>query len=142
MWLRAGFRINCFNNISTLLWDKFLCNVAYSAPCTVWKKNVQGMLKDFGTRNVVSNCAREAFCVGCTYKVSFSFSDPMQYVIKFGHMMPLARPSMLQDHEKKRKSEVAFINDAVCKMGKCLTICTPFNQVLVDVIRKREFDWI
>jgi len=118
------------------------CNVAFSAPCTVWKKNVQKMLKDPGTRNVVSNCAKEAFHVGCTYKVSFSFTDPIQYIIKFGHKMPLARPSMLQDHKKKRKSEIDFINGAVCEMGKRLTVCTPFNQVLVDIIRKRELDWI
>lgn len=142
IWSRAGFKIEIFNNISTLIWDKFLCNVAYSAPCTVWNRNVEQILKDIGTRNVVSNCAKEAFNVGCAYKVSFSFTDPTQYIIKFGHKMPLANPSMFQDHKNKKKSEIDFINGAVCKMGKYFSISTPFNQVLSEIVLKREYDWI
>ena len=37
LWKKAGFNANYYNDIHQLIWEKFLCNVFLSAPCTAFE---------------------------------------------------------------------------------------------------------
>lgn len=50
----------------------------------------------------------------------------------------LLKPSMLQDLEKKQKSEIDYINGVVSSKGKEVNIPTPFNDLLVLLVKKAE----
>jgi len=50
----------------------------------------------------------------------------------------LLRASMLQDLEKGRKTEIDAINGYVVDRGRQVTVATPFNQLIVDLIRAAE----
>ena len=52
--------------------------------------------------------------------------------------MPNAKPSMLLDHESKRKSEIDFINGKVAEMGNDLDMPTPYNLMLSEIIKIKE----
>lgn len=49
-----------------------------------------------------------------------------------------AKASMLQDLEKKRKTEVSMINGFVCETGDRFGIETPFNDRVVEIVSKIE----
>ena len=36
VWSKAGFTTKVFEDINQLVWEKFICNVTFSAPCTVY----------------------------------------------------------------------------------------------------------
>ena len=36
VWKGAGFNVRAFEDINQLIWEKFICNCTYSAPCTVF----------------------------------------------------------------------------------------------------------
>ena len=53
---------------------------------------------------------QEAYAVGLAKGIPFSFEDPIDYVTDFAKRVGSAKPSMLQDFEAKKKTEIAFIN--------------------------------
>ncbi|TKC19083.1 ketopantoate reductase family protein [Robertmurraya kyonggiensis] len=48
------------------------------------------------------------------------------------------KASMLQDLEKNRKSEIDYINGFVCKKGEEVGIKTPFNNLVVKLVKEAE----
>ena len=102
-WEKAGFTSKGFEDIQQLIWEKFICNVAYSGPCSVFEKPIGEILADDDMKKVSLGCALEARKIGDHKKINFSFEDTTKYVIDFGNKMPLSKPSMLQDVEAKRK---------------------------------------
>lgn len=51
------------------------------------------------------------------------------------------RTSMVQDLDKKQKTEIDFINGHVVKIGKSLGIPTPNNEDIVREVKRRETDF-
>lgn len=50
----------------------------------------------------------------------------------------LLKASMLQDLEKKRKTEIDFLNGIVCDRGAAHGIPTPFNDMVRKVVKEEE----
>jgi 2-dehydropantoate 2-reductase len=50
----------------------------------------------------------------------------------------LLRASMLQDLEKGRKSEIDAINGYVVDRGRAVAVGTPFNRLIVDLVKTAE----
>jgi 2-dehydropantoate 2-reductase len=87
---------------------------------------------------IATGCTREAYACGQAQGIQFGFSDVLHYVTQFGQGMPLARPSMLLDHQARRVSEIDAINGMVPLLGRELNIPTPYNDTMAAVVRKRE----
>jgi 2-dehydropantoate 2-reductase len=45
------------------------------------------------------------------------------------------RPSLLQDVMRGRRTEIDFLNGAVCERGRRLGVKTPFNDAIVEIVR-------
>ncbi|MEZ5825468.1 MAG: 2-dehydropantoate 2-reductase [Geminicoccaceae bacterium] len=138
LWRDAGFDVRQFADINRLIWEKFVCNVAFSAPCTVFGRTIGELMADPKSWKIAQACAREAYELGRAKGVNFSFDDPESYVGAFGGNMPNARPSMLLDHDAKRVSEIDAINGMVATLGTELGIPTPYNETLSAIVEARE----
>ena len=68
----------------------------------------------------------------------FEFDDPVAYVTEFGRRMPDARPSMLQDPQARRRSEIDAINGAVAPLAAAAGLVAPYNETISAVVRARE----
>jgi len=138
VWQEAGFNAKAFADIDQLIWGKYICNVAFSGPCTVFDYTLGELMADSAAWAIAQGCAREVQALGQEKNIEFTFDDPIEYITAFGHKMPDARPSMLLDHHAKRLSEIDAINGMAVELGKQLGIATPYNEVLTAVIRQRE----
>ena len=138
VWQEAGFNAKAFEDIDQLIWGKYICNVAFSGPCTVFDYTLGELMADPTAWAIAQGCALEVQALGQEKKIEFTFADPIEYITAFGHKMPDARPSMLLDHHAKRPSEIDAINGMAVELGKQLNIPTPYNEVLTAVIRQRE----
>ena len=138
VWQAAGFNARAFEDIHQLIWEKFLCNVAFSAPCTVFNCTVGELMANPVWWEIATGCVREAFACGLAQGIRFGFDDVVQYVTSFGAGMPLARPSMLLDHHARRVSEIDAINGMVPVLGRELGIPTPYNDAMSAVVRRHE----
>ena len=140
-WSQAGFNAQAYPDIEQLIWEKFICNVAYSAPCTVFNLSVKQLLSDSHASMVSQQCAREAWQVAKAKKINLSFEAPIEYVTAFGLKVGDAKPSMLLDHIAKRRSEISAINGRVPVVAEEMGLDAPFNKVLAAVILSREKNW-
>ncbi len=138
VWQDAGFNAQAFDDIDELIWGKYICNVSFSGPCTVFDKTLGELMADPVTWAIARGCALEVYALAKAKGVSVKYDDPIEYVTAFGNKMPDARPSMLLDHHARRRSEIDAINGMVVEIGRELGIPTPYNEVLTAVIRQRE----
>lgn len=138
VWQEAGFKARAFGDINQLIWEKYLCNCTYSAPCTVFDCTIGELMSDSDRFELALKCALEVYEIGKALKINFNFDDPVAYVTEFGARMPHARPSMLLDHHAKRPSEIDAINGMALVLGADLSIPTPYNETLSTIVRDRE----
>ena len=136
--LTAGFQAKAFADIAQLIWEKFLCNVTFSAPCTVFDKTIGQLMADADHWRIALGAMHEAYRIARHRDIPLSFDNPESYVTSFGANMPNARPSMLLDHMAKRPSELEAINGMVPVMGRQDGFDTPYNDTLVAVLNARE----
>jgi 2-dehydropantoate 2-reductase len=82
--------------------------------------------------------ARETAAVARATGIELPYPDPAARVWQHCRDVGNARPSMFQDVERQRPTEVDAINGAVVREGARLGVPTPFNQALLLLIRARE----
>jgi 2-dehydropantoate 2-reductase len=129
VWAGAGFRVRLFDDIDQLVWEKLLCNCAYSGPCGIAECTIGEVMADPDLARVSASCATEVFAMAKKKGVKLGFDDPVAYAREFGSKIPHARPSVLLDLIARRKSEIDVINGA---------IDGPVNQAVTALVRAKE----
>ncbi len=137
-WREAGFNVRAFADIDLMIWEKFLCNVALSAPTAVFDCTVGALMADPAAWAVAQGCLLEAHRVGVAKGIAFRFEDPVAYVEEFASSIPTTSPSMRLDHLAGRASEVDVINGVVVDESRALGWPAPYNETLCAVLRARE----
>lgn len=135
---RRGVKAQAFEDIQQLIWEKFLCNVTFSAPCTVFDVTVGALMAHPERWQIAVSAKREACALAQVLDINLGFDDPEAYVTAFSARMPDARHSMLLDHMAHRPSELNAINGQVLHLGRRHGISTPYNDTPVSVLRQRE----
>ncbi|HEX2200042.1 MAG TPA: 2-dehydropantoate 2-reductase [Burkholderiales bacterium] len=129
VWAGAGFRVRLFDDIDQLVWEKLLCNCAYSGPCAIAECTIGEVMADADLSQVSAACAKEVFSMAKKKGVKLGFDEPVAYARDFGSKIPNARPSVLLDLMARRKSEIDVINGA---------IDGPVNQAVTALVRAKE----
>ena len=91
VWKSAGFRVKLFDDIDQLVWEKLLCNCAYSGPCGITERTVGEVMDDPDAARVSAACATEGFLVARKKGVHLGFDDPVAYVRDFGSIPRVAK---------------------------------------------------
>lgn len=137
-WRAAGFTVQTYDDIDQLVWEKLICNVAFSATCAVTGLTIGGVLEDASAWSVARGCAAEADAVARARGVALSFDDPIAWVHDFGQAIPGARPSMLLDVLAGRPSEVDVINGAIPPLAESLGLSAPVNTTVTALVHALE----
>ncbi len=138
VWRSGGFKVLTFDNIHKMVWEKLICNVAFSGPCTLTGLTIGQVCADANAWSVASVCATEAHTVARAKGIALDIDDPVTYVSDFAAKIPDARPSMLLDHIAGRRCEIDVINGAIPREGARVGIPTPVNDVVCALVRARE----
>ncbi len=138
VWRGAGFRVRCFDDIGQLVWEKLICNCAYSGPCAIAECTTGEVMEDPDLARVSGACASEAFAVARAKGIKLDFDDPVAYVRDFGSKIPKARPSVLLDLMAKRKSEIDVINGSIPRVAKEIGLTAPVNETVTALVRAKE----
>ncbi len=138
IWRSGGFNVNTYDNVHQLVWEKLICNVAFSGPCTVTELPVGDLLDDPEASAISATCATEAYRVAVAKKIPVDFDDPVAYTRTFGSKIPGARPSMFQDFLAGRRCEIDAINGAIPPAAEEEGIEAPANVVVSSLIRSKE----
>jgi 2-dehydropantoate 2-reductase len=137
-WAGAGFKVKVFDDIDQLIWEKLICNCAYSGPCGLMEYTIKQVLDDADMSKVSAACASEGFAVAKAKGVKLDFSDPVAYVRDFGAKIPNSRPSVLLDLMAGRKSEIDVINGSITRVGKQVGVVVPVNETITALVKAKE----
>jgi len=138
LWSGAGFRVKVFDDIDQLVWEKLICNCAYSGPCALGECTTGEVMGDPDLSRVSAACATEAFEVALKKKIKLTFDDPVAYVRDFGAKIPKARPSVLLDLIAGRRSEISVINGSIPRVAKELGMSAPVNETVTALVQAKE----
>jgi 2-dehydropantoate 2-reductase len=137
-WKGAGFKVKVFDDIDQLVWEKLICNCAYSGPCALSEGTIAEVMNDPDLSRISADCAREGFAVAKKKGVKLGFDDPVAYIRDFGSKIPNARPSVLLDLLLKKKSEIDVINGSIPRVAKSLGMEAPVNETVTALVRAKE----
>lgn len=138
LWRTAGFDAAAVGDILAMQWEKLICNVAYSAPCALTGMTVGEAMDDPAVGPVTRSAAIEAWTVARARGIPLSFVDPVAHVRAFAARMPLARPSVLQDLQAGRLTEVGVINGSIVREAAKAGMAAPVNATLTGLVQALE----
>ncbi len=138
IWRSAGFRVETYDDIDRMIWEKFICNVCFSGTCALTGLTIGQVIDDPYAWQVASGCAAEAWRVAKALGIAVAIDEPVGYVRDFGRRIPNARPSMLLDQIARRHSEIDVINGAVPQQAKKVGLSAPINETVVALVKQRE----
>ena len=137
-WKDAGFNAEAYADIDQLIWEKFICNVSLSGPCTISGLRVDELRSDPVWWQIALGCGLEAYNAGMAKQVVFSFDDAGAYIARFAESLGTARPSMALDHLAGRRSEIDVINGIVPQLAAESDLDAPYNTVVSAMVRRLE----
>ncbi|MEI3597818.1 MULTISPECIES: ketopantoate reductase family protein [unclassified Oceanobacillus] len=143
-------------NLIGTKWAKLLVNVAMSGMSAALGCTYGDVLKDEVAVTSAVMLADETIKVGTASGVEFdelagfnlnifniaadksNLPQAIGFSKKAFGPQALLKASMLQDLEKKQRTEIDYINGFVASKGKEVNINTPFNDLLVRLVKKAE----
>ena len=137
-WADAGFRVQAYDDVEQLVWEKLICNVTFSGTCAVLERTIGEVLADASAWQVASACGSEAYAVARARGIALGFDDPVAYVRAFGEKIAGARPSMLLDVMAGRPCEVGVINGAIPPAARAVGLAAPVNEVVTALVRAKS----
>ena len=143
-------------NLIGARWSKLLINATFSGLGTVVGGLFGDVFENADVREIAIRVMKEVMDVGRASGATFA---PVQgkditklFYYKNGAkkavaklIMPIAmkkhraiEPSMLQDLKKGKKCEIDAINGVVCDFGRKFNVPTPYNDRIVEVVKKEQ----
>ena len=143
------------DNLMGIRWAKVLMNATFSGMSAAMADTFGAVLNDETTLRCIAHIADETIRVATASGVRLApmqgvdfeqlrLESPADIPAKFPiyHQVwdqhAALKASMLQDLEKGRPTEIDFINGIVCRKGDELGIDTPYNDKVVELVRREQ----
>lgn len=134
----AGFEIHVDKDVAGMVWSKLVVNVGINA-LTALLNLKNGQLLDYeDVKAIMSDLVKEAAEVAKARGVKLDYEDPLETVYKVAAATGANYSSMLQDFQKKRQSEIDFINGAIINEAKALGLKVPVNETMTRLVRSMD----
>ena len=134
----AGFETHLEKDVADLVWSKLVINVGINA-LTAFTGLPNGKLAEMEeTRALMADLVAEAVAVARKRGIHFTYADPLATVLDVAKKTGANRSSMLQDFDRKRESEIDFMNGAIVREAAALGVPAPVNAAVTLIIKAME----
>lgn len=134
---KCGLDTQHSTQITDMVWRKTVLNACMNPICAVTGMTMVEIIKDPITFNLVDCLIKEGIAVARTNEFSLN-SNYYPYAINYIKNAGNHKPSMLQDVEAKRRTEVDYINGKIMKYGTQAGIPTPYNNMIRGLVKALE----
>ena len=125
-------------NIYKRLWSKFMFNVGLNQTAAVYLCDYEGARREGAARSTMIAAMREVAAISQAAGIGLTEEDINYWLGILSRLRPDGKPSMQQDVEAKRCTEVELFSGTVLKFGAQYGIPTPVNKMLYDKIKAYE----
>jgi 2-dehydropantoate 2-reductase len=135
---RMDFPYEVDEHMEKRMWGKFMLNVGVNQTVAVFGPCYGDIQQEGPQRDTMTSAMREVIALSKPEKVNLTEEDLQYWLRLLGTLDPNGKPSMRQDVEAKRPSEVALFSGAVLELAKKHGLAVPVNQMLYDNIMAIE----
>ncbi len=135
---RAGIETHPEEAVDRLIWSKLIVNVGINALTALLGVTNGRLLDAEDSRALMRALVEEAVRVAQAAGVSLTFADPLAAVEEVARRTGANRSSMLQDFDRRRPSEIDFINGAIVREAERLGLDAPANRAVTLLVRARD----
>ncbi len=121
-------------NMPRKLWTKFMLNVGVNQAVAVFGKCYGDVQKNGKPREIMIEAMRETIPLAEKEGLDLSEKDIDYWLHVVDSLSPRGKPSMRQDIEAKRVTEVELFSGTVLQLGKKHSLQTPVNKLLYEKI--------
>jgi 2-dehydropantoate 2-reductase len=132
---RAGLETELEDDIDDLIWSKLIINVGINALTAVTGLPNGRLLEFPDCKLLMAEMVAEAVKVADKRGIRPTYPDPLEMVYAVAEKTGKNRSSMLQDFDRKRRSEIDFINGAIVREAEALGLEAPVNRALTRLVR-------
>jgi 2-dehydropantoate 2-reductase len=133
----CGLDTHHTNQIRNMVWSKTVNNSCMNAVCAVTGKTMFEVINDPIVSGLVDSLLKEGVKVARANELMLGpdyYLDCLDYIKDAGHH----KPSMLQDIEAKRQTEIDYINGKIIEYGARAGVATPYNTTLRSLVKALE----
>lgn len=134
-WRKAGFDAQAVDDILAMQWEKLICNAAFSATCGLTGLTVGAALSDADLGPLCLRAGVEAWETAQLRRVPLAIPDPVRHIREFAGRVAAAKPSLLQDIEAGRATEIDYINGAIPREAAKAGRTAPVNETLTALVK-------
>lgn len=120
------------------LWGKFMLNVGVNQTVAIYEGDYGLIQREGQARNTMISAMREVMVLAEKEGINLTDDDLSYWLKVLNTLSPDGKPSMRQDLEARRYSEVELFSGTVLEMCKKYDITAPVNQYLYDRIKLIE----
>lgn len=120
------------------LWSKLIFNCASNGVAALTRLPHGAAYDQVG--QLMDAVAREGMAVAEKLGVTLE-KDPLEMIDLGREVAYFHKPSMLQDVETQRATEIDFINGGVARLGLELGVSCPLNTAVTDMVKAVEYSW-
>ncbi len=133
----CGLDTHHTNQIRNMVWSKTVNNSCMNPVCAVTGKTMFEVINDPILSSLVDSLLKEGVSVARANEMMLGpdyYVDCMNYIKDAGHH----KPSMLQDIEAGRATEIDYINGKIIEYGHRAGVPTPYNTTLRSLVKALE----
>ncbi|MPM22713.1 hypothetical protein SDC9_69171 [bioreactor metagenome] len=120
------------------MWGKLMFNVGVNQTVAVFESDYSSIQREGPARDTMISAMKEVVALSEKENVNLTQSDLDYWFKVLDGLNPRGKPSMRQDLEAKRKSEVELFAGTVLALGRKHNLSFPTNQMLYDKITEME----
>ncbi|WP_240376018.1 ketopantoate reductase family protein [Bacillus piscicola] len=125
-------------NMKKRMWGKFMVNVGVNQTVAVYRGNYGTIQKDGEARDRMVRAMKEVIALSEWEGATLTDEDLHYWLAVLGTLNPEGKPSMAQDLEAKRFSEVELFAGTVLRLASKHNIPTPVNRSFYEEVMRIE----
>lgn len=131
---RAGFETTVTPKILDEVWKKLALNACTLPTAALLRFFAHELELYEGAREVMAAILREVVAVAKAQGMALDYDERWEAIVSLLKRAVGGKPSMLQDVEASRRTEIDVINGAIVRAGRSAGIPTPVNETMVAMI--------
>lgn len=135
---KCGFDARVSKDIDSVIWSKLVINVGINAISGITRLRNGMLIKCDAPREIMRSAVQEAMKIVKRKRIKLIYDDPIQKLEMVCKATAANSSSMLQDVLSSKRTEIDYINGVITRQGRALSIPTPVNEVLINLIKTIE----
>jgi 2-dehydropantoate 2-reductase len=135
---KSGISYEIPQDMNRIMWKKFMMNVGVNQAVTAFESSYGGVQIEGEPRRTMQEAMREVITIANLKGIDLNESDIDYWMNVLAHFGKELKPSMAQDADAKRKTEVDLFAGTVIRIADQLGVQVPVNRWLYQRIHEIE----